>query len=199
MVTTQQPDFATALCVQSMFPVNIDAAYLSADKPGPEAFVTDLRAGASNGDSVAPINLDKACLDLEDRSPVDCTGTRYIQQEEEAPTQEEEEGDTQKRPSPKASGTGGGGGTPAKAKTAKPIANGTPMESTPQPTGRPAAKKTMSAFAAHFTPSQQTRASGVAGAAANPEVDDQQAPQTNAGKGGPRGAKHRPIGLYKRW
>ena len=56
----------------------------------------------------------------------------------------------------------------------------------------------MSAFAAHFTPSQQTQASGAAGAAANLDVDAQKAPQTNVGKGRPKGAKQRPIGLRQR-
>ena len=143
---------------------------------------------------------DRACEDLEDGFPVHCTGMRYIEQEEEVPTQEEEQGDTQKRPSPRheVPGGGGEGGTPAKAKLAKPSANGTPTLSTPQPTRRPAANKAMSAFAAHPTPSQQTQASGAAGAAANPKVDAQQVPQTNAGKGGPKGANDRPIGLRKR-
>ena len=80
---------------------------------------------------------------------------RYIEQEEEAPTQDKQEGDTQKRPPTKWSGTGGGG-TPAKARKPKPSANGTPTQSNPQPIARPAANKAMTAFAAHFTPSQQT-------------------------------------------
>ena len=44
MVDTHQPGFAAALCVQSMFPVNIVVAYLFEDKAVPEAIVTDLRA-----------------------------------------------------------------------------------------------------------------------------------------------------------
>ena len=47
MVGTQQPNFAAALCVQSMFPANFAVAYLCQDKAVPEAFVTDLRAGVS--------------------------------------------------------------------------------------------------------------------------------------------------------
>ena len=197
MVATQQPDFAAALCVQSIFLVNIDVAYLSEDRAVPEAFVTDLRAGVSNCDSVAPINGDRACDDLEDRFPVDCAGMKYVEQEEKAPSQEEEGVDTQKRPPAKGSGMGWGG-TPAQAKKPKPNANGTPTESTPQPSARPASNKAMSAFAAHFTPSQQTQASSGAAATSNPDVDAQQAPQPNAGKGGGKPAKQRVISLRKR-
>ena len=56
MVAKHRPEVAAAFCVQSMFPVNIAVAYLSDDKAVPKAFVTDLRAGVSNIDSVAPIN-----------------------------------------------------------------------------------------------------------------------------------------------
>ena len=41
MVCTQQPDFAAALSIQSMFPVNIVVAYLSEEKSIPESFVAD--------------------------------------------------------------------------------------------------------------------------------------------------------------
>ena len=104
MVATQQPEFAAALCVQHMFPVDIVVPYLSEDKALPEAFVTDLRAGLSKFDSVAPINFDRASEALED---VDCSGMRYVEQEQDAPTQEEEEGDTHKRPAGKGSSRGG--------------------------------------------------------------------------------------------
>ena len=56
----------------------------------------------------------------------------------------------------------------------------------------------MSAFAAHFTPSQQTQASNFAAAATNPDVDAQQAPQANAGKSTPQHTKQRRIGLGKK-
>ena len=68
-----------------MFPLNIAVAYLSEDKAVLEAFVTDLRASVFNCDSVAPINSDRACDDLEDRFPVDCSGMGYVKQEEKAP------------------------------------------------------------------------------------------------------------------
>ena len=58
MVCTQQPDFATALSIQSMFPVNIAVAYLSEEKSIPESFVTDLRAAVSNCDTIPPIYWD---------------------------------------------------------------------------------------------------------------------------------------------
>ena len=101
MVATQQPMFAVALCVQSVFPVNITVAYLSEDKAVPEAFGTNQRAGVSNCDSVAPINWDRACDDPEDGLPMDCSGMRYVEQEEEPPSQEEEGVDMQKRPRPR--------------------------------------------------------------------------------------------------
>ena len=53
MVCTQQPHFSAALSIQSMFPVNIAAAYLSEEKSILESFVTDLRAAVSNCDTVA--------------------------------------------------------------------------------------------------------------------------------------------------
>ena len=67
---------------------------LSEDKAVPQAFGTGLRTALSNCDFAAPIRWDRACEDLEDEFSVDCTGMRYIEQEEEAPTQEEEEGNT---------------------------------------------------------------------------------------------------------
>ena len=39
MVATQQPDFAAALSVQSMVPINIAVAYLCEDKAVKEALV----------------------------------------------------------------------------------------------------------------------------------------------------------------
>ena len=60
---------------------------------------------------MAHTNWDRACEDLKDGFPLDCTGMMCIEQEEEARTQAEEEGDTQKcPPPPKAFGTGAGGG-----------------------------------------------------------------------------------------
>ena len=94
MVATQQPDFAAALSVQSMFPINTVVAYPFEDKVVPEAFVTDSRVVVSSCDSVAPIIWDRACADLEEGFRVDCTGVRCIEQEEEVSTQDEEEGDT---------------------------------------------------------------------------------------------------------
>ena len=111
MVATQQPDFAAALCVQSMFPVNIPVVYLSEDKAVPEAFVTDPRASVSSCDSLAPINWDRARDDKDDGFLVDCSGMRYVEQEEEAPSQEEEGVETQNRPPAK--GEGGEGGVMA--------------------------------------------------------------------------------------
>ena len=58
-------------------------------------------------DFVATFMWDRTCDNLQDGFPVDSSGTRYVEQEEEAPAQEEEGGDTQKRPPAKASGTGG--------------------------------------------------------------------------------------------
>ena len=84
MVCTQQPDFSAALSIQSMFPVNIAVAYLSEEKSIPESFVTDLRAVVSNCGTVAPIQWDRVCEDLADGFSVDCTGRRYVEQEEEA-------------------------------------------------------------------------------------------------------------------
>ena len=83
-VCTQQPDFSAALSIHSMFPINIAVAYLSEEKSIPESFVTDLRAAVSNCDTVAPIQWDRVCQDLADGFPVDCTGRRYVEQEEEA-------------------------------------------------------------------------------------------------------------------
>ena len=100
MVCTQQPDFSPALSIQSMFPVNIAAAYQCKEKSIPESFVTDLRAAASNCDTVAPIQWDRVCEDLADGFPVDCTGRRYVEQEEEATQPEEEDGESQKHPPP---------------------------------------------------------------------------------------------------
>ena len=38
----------------------------------------------SNCDTVAPIQWHRVCEDLTDGFPVDCTGRRYVEQEEEA-------------------------------------------------------------------------------------------------------------------
>ena len=100
MVCTPQPNFSAALSIQSMFPVNIAVAYLSEEKSVPESFVTDLRAAVSNCDTVARIQWERVCEDLADGFPVDCTGRRYVDQEEEATQPEEEDGESQKRPPP---------------------------------------------------------------------------------------------------
>ena len=83
-----------------MLPVNIAVAYLFEEKSIPESFVTYLRAAVSNCDTVAPIQWDRVCEDLADRFPVDCTGRRYVEQEEEATQPEEEDGESQKCPPP---------------------------------------------------------------------------------------------------
>ena len=101
MVCTQQPDFSAPPSIQSMFPVNIAASYLSEEKSIPESFVTDLRAVVSNCDTLAPIQWDRVGEDLADGFPVDCTGRRYVEQEEEATQREEEDSESQKRPPPK--------------------------------------------------------------------------------------------------
>ena len=100
MVCTQQPVFFAALSIQSMFPVNIAIAYLSEEKSILESFVTDLRAAVSNCNTVAPIQWDRVCEDLADGFPIDCTGRRYVEQEEEATQPWEEDGESQKRPPP---------------------------------------------------------------------------------------------------
>ena len=120
-VATQHPDFATALSVQSTFPVSLVVAYLSEDKLVPKAFVIILRADVSNRDSLALINWDRVCEDLEEGFPMDCTRVRYIEHEEEAPTQDEEAGDTQNPPPPQGIWYHGEGGTPAKSKTQSPV------------------------------------------------------------------------------
>ena len=94
MVCTQQPDFSAALSIQSMFPVNIAVAYLSEEKSIHESFVTDLRATVSKCDTVAPIQWERVCKDLAGGFPVDCTGRRYVDQEEEATQPEEEDGES---------------------------------------------------------------------------------------------------------
>ena len=109
MVCTQQPDFSAALSIQSMFPLNIAVAYLSQEKSIPQSFVTDLRAAVSNCDTVAPIQWDRVCEDLADGFPIDCTGRRYVEQEQEATQPEEEDRESQKRlPPPKVNWQAGG-------------------------------------------------------------------------------------------
>ena len=100
MVCTQQPLFFAALSIQSMFPVNIAVAYLSEEKSIPESFVNDLRAAVSNCDTVAPIQWDRVCEDLADGFPVDCMGTRYVEQEVEATQPEEDDGEFRNAPPP---------------------------------------------------------------------------------------------------
>ena len=100
LVFTQQPDFSAALSIQSMFPVNIAVAYLPEEKSVPESFVTDLRAAVLNCDTVAPIPWERVCEDLADGFPVDCTGSRYVDQEEEVTQLEEEDGESRNPPPP---------------------------------------------------------------------------------------------------
>ena len=75
----------------------------------------------SNCDTGAPIQWDRVCEDLVDRFPVDCTGRRYVEQEEQATQPEEEDGGSQKRPPPRPPKSTGkqGDRTPAKAKKSK--------------------------------------------------------------------------------
>ena len=153
MVRTQQPDFSGALSIQSMFPVNMAVAYLSEVKSIPESFVTDLRAAVSNCDSLAPIRWDQVCEDLADGFPVDCTGRRYVDQEQEATQTEEEDGESQ-NPPPLPSTGKQGDGTPAKAKKSK--AGASPSQQSPKRGSKPPPKKALGTFAEHFTPSQQT-------------------------------------------
>ena len=98
MACTQQPDFCAALSIQSMFHVNIAVAYLSEEKSVSESFVIDLRAAVSNCDTVAPIQWERFSEDLVDGFLVDCTGRRYVDQEEEATQPEEEGGESHSRP-----------------------------------------------------------------------------------------------------
>ena len=70
-----------------MFPVNIAVAYLYEEKSIPESFVTDLRAVVSNCDTLAPLQWDRVCEYGADGFRVDCTGRRYVEQEEEATNQ----------------------------------------------------------------------------------------------------------------
>ena len=72
-----------------------------------------------NCDTVAPIQWERVCEDLADGFQVDCTGRRYVYQEEEATQPQEEYGESQKRPSPPKSTGKQGDGTPAKAKQIK--------------------------------------------------------------------------------
>ena len=90
MVCIQQPHFSAAPSIQSMFPMNITVAYLSQEKYIPESFVTDLRAALSSCNIVAPIQWERVCEHLADGFAEDCTGSRYVDQEEEAPQPEEE-------------------------------------------------------------------------------------------------------------
>ena len=79
--------------MHSMFPVNIALGSLSEDQVGSESFVTSLKASVYSCNWVAPINWDRACEDLEEGFPMECTGVRYIEQEEEVPTQDKDQGD----------------------------------------------------------------------------------------------------------
>ena len=101
MVATQQPDFGGALCVHSMFPVNIVVAYLSEDKALPKAFSTDSRAGVLNCEFVVPINWDRACDDVEDGFPVDCSGMGYVNKKSKPPHKRKREFTRRRAPRPR--------------------------------------------------------------------------------------------------
>ena len=197
IVCTQQPDFSTALSIQSMFPVNIAVAYLSEERSIPESFVTDLRAAVSNCDTVAPIQWDRVCEDRADGFLVDCTGRRYVEQEEEATQPEEEDGESQKRPPPPQKATGKqADGHPAKAKKSK--ARASPSQHSPKRGAKPPPNKALGTFAAHFTPSQQTQNARGATGSANSEMSGDQAGQANGGQFPGKGAKPKAPGLRKR-
>ena len=198
MVCTQQPDFSAALSIQSMFPVNIAVASLSEETSIPDSFVTDLRAAVSNCDTLAPIQWDAVCEDLADGFPVDCTGRRYVEQEEEATQTEEEDGESQKPPPPQKATGKQGDGTPAKAKKSK--AEASPSQLSCKPGAKPPPNKALGTFAAHFTPSQQTQNGRGATGSANSEMPGEQAGQANGGQFSGKGAKPKARGLRKwRW
>ena len=198
MVYTEQPNFAAALSIQSMFPVNITVAYLSEQKSIPESFVTDLRAAMSNCDTVAPIQWDRVCEDLADEFPIDCTGRRYVEQEEEATQPEEEDGESHKPPPPPKATAKQRDGTPANAKKSK--AGASPSEQSPKPRSKPPPNKVPGTFAAHFTPSQQTQNGRGATGSANSEMIGDQVAQANGGQFTGKGAKPKAPGLRKpRW
>ena len=196
MVCTQQPDFSAPLSIQSMFPVNIAVAYLSEEKSIAESFVTDLRAAVSNFDTVAPIQWDRVCEDLADGFPVDCTGRRYVEQEEEATQPKEEDGESQKRPpAQKATGKQADGTT---AKATKSKAGASPSQQIPKPGAKPPPNKAPGTFAAHFTPSQQTQNGRGATGSGNSEMSGDQAGHANGRQFPGKGAKPEAPGLRKR-
>ena len=192
MVCTQPPKFSTTLSIHSMFPMNIAVAYLSEEKSIPESFVTDLRAAVSNCDTVAPIQWDRVCEDLADGFPIDCTGRRYVEQEEEASQLEEEDGEYQKPPPLKATSKQGDG-TPAKAKKSK--AGASPSHHSPNLGAKPPPNEALGTFAAHFTPSQQTQNGRGATGSANKEMPGDRAAQANGGQFTDKGAKPKAPGL----
>ena len=113
MVATQQPHFAATLPVHSMFPVNVGISIQRQSDPRSH-FDADVRAGTSNCDSIAPINWHRACKDLEEGFPMDCTGVRHIEQEEEAPHRTKRKVTPRSPPTPRhvvPHGGGGGGHT----------------------------------------------------------------------------------------
>ena len=195
MVCTQQLDFSAALSIQSMFSVNIAVAYLSEEKSVPESFVTDLRAAVSNCDTVAPINCERVCDDLADGFPADCSGRRYVDQDEEATQPEEEDGESQKRPTPKSTGKQGEG-TPAKAK--KPKAAASSSQQSPKAAAKPPPNMALGTFAAHFTPSQQTQNGRGATGGAKGEMPGEQVAQANGGQFTGKGAKPKAPGPRRR-
>ena len=178
-----------------MFPVNITVAYFSEEKSILESSVTDLRAAVLNCDTVAPIQWGRVCEDLADGFPIDCTGRRYVEQEEEATQPEEEDGESQTPPPPKSTGKQGDG-TSAKAKKSK--AGASPSQQSPKPGAKPPPNKAPGTFAAHFTPSQQTQNGRRATGSANSEMPGDQAAQANGGQFTGKGAKPKAPGLRKR-
>ena len=196
MVCTQQPDFSAALSIQSIFPVNIAVAYLSEEKSILESFVTDLRAAVSNCDTVAPIQWDRVCEDLADGFPVDCTGRRYVEQEEEATQQRKRTVNPRNAPPPPKSTGKQGDGTPTKAKKSK--AGASPSQQSPKPGSKPPPNKALGPFAAHFTPFQQTQNGRGATGSANSEMPGDQVAQANGGQFTGKGAKPKAPGLRKR-
>ena len=138
------------------------------------------------------------CEDLADGFPVDCTGRRYVEQEEEATQPKEEDGESKKPPPPlpqKATGKQAEG-TPAKAKKSK--AGASPLQQSSKPGAKPPPNKALGTFAAHFTPSQQTQNGRGATGSAIGEMSGDQAGQANGGRFPGKRAKPKAPGLRKR-
>ena len=131
---TQQPDFAAAPVHSKHVPCEHCSCILLRGKCVPESLVPDLRAAVSNCDTVAPIQWEGVCEDIADGFPVDCTGRRYVDQEEKATQLDEEDGASQNPPPPKSTGKQGDG-TPAKAK--KPKAGASSSQQSPKAASKP--------------------------------------------------------------